>query len=88
MALETAELIAATKEESDPLMDDALLGNPAKVDTTESRWPDASLALLGALDRASAIEVTEVEIALVFPLRSGTAGAAAAGGCFHHAASS
>jgi len=81
-------LIAATSELSDPEIDEAFPGNPAKVEATSSRWPEASEALVGALDNALAMEVIEVEMALVFPLKSGMAGAAAAGaGCFHQAAS-
>src|SRR6516165_1613493 len=76
-ACDTAELIAATSEESDELIDEAFPGRVENVEATESKWLEVSVALLGALASASAIEVIEVEMDAVAPLtapRSDTAG--------------
>ena len=76
-ACDTAELIAATREESDELIDEAFPGKVENVEATLSRWLEVSVALLGALASASATEVIEVEIDAVAPLtapRSGMAG--------------
>src|SRR6516164_10775452 len=76
-ACDTAELIAATSEESDELIDEAFPGRVENVEATLSKWLEVSVALLGALASASAIEVIEVEIDAVAPLtapRSGIAG--------------
>ena len=76
-ACDTAELIAATREESDELIDEAFPGKVENVEATLSKWLEVSVALLGALANASATDVIELEIDAVAPLtapRSDTAG--------------